>query len=276
MTTSPDFDALSKKLGEGPMRFSPIGERSIEEQIAALTPEEKECFDTLKTKWERKITHSYSDEMILRFARCSPGVKKFNDKAAMKVMLKFNPGYLELTAAVMEKQLLSKTLFVVPGLKSNEGHDVFYMRPGRYFPKETSTKTIIDNLAYCMQTMVEKEKACTEGIAFVANLTEWTMGNFSVSYCLEFMKMLQGKSPVRVRMFVIANPPSWFNVIWKIMKPMLAPDFRKKVHVIPQSQVGEFLMDGYPEFLCDDMEGGKANTDEMVRDFIAYRKEVEA
>ena len=60
------------------------------------------------------------------------------------------------------------------------------------------------------------------------------------------------------------------------MKPMLASDFRKKVHMIPGSQVGDFLMDGYQEFLCDDMEGGMANTDEMVRDFITYRKAVEA
>ena len=60
------------------------------------------------------------------------------------------------------------------------------------------------------------------------------------------------------------------------MKPMLASDFRKKVHMIPGSQVGNFLMDRYQEFLCDDMEGGMANTDEMIRDFITYRKEVEA
>jgi hypothetical protein len=190
-------------------------------------------------------------------------------------MQKFNPRYLNLKAIGLEKQLLSKTLFVVPGLKSNEGHDVFYMRPSRYFPNETSTEVIIDNLAYCMQTMVEKEKACTEGIAFVANLEDWTMGNFSVSYCLEFMKMLQGRSPVRVRMFVIANPPSWFNVVWKIMKPMLASDFRRKVKMIPQSQIGEFLMEGYEEFLCDDMKGGKASTQDMINDFLIFRKEVE-
>jgi hypothetical protein len=276
MTTTPDYAALKKKLGDGPVRFAPVGERTIDEQIAALASGEKECFDNLKAKWEKqKDSAPYSDEMILRFARCSPGSKKFNEKTAWKVMNKYDPRYLELTAAGMEDQLLSKTLFIVPGLKSAEGHDVFYMRPGRYYPKKTSTKTIIDNLAYCMQTMVEKEKACTEGIAFIANLDKWTMGNFSVSYCLEFMKMLQGRSPVRVRMFVILDPPSWFDMIWRIMKSVLAADFRKKVHMIPKSQIGEFLMTEYPEFLCDDCEGGKANTDEIVRDFIAYRKEVE-
>lgn len=276
MSTTPDFTALKKKLGDGPMRYASLGESTIEEQIVALSPEEKKCFDNLKAKWEaKKDSVPYSDEIILRFARCSPGAKKFNEQSAWKVMNKFDPLYLDLTAAGMEKQLLSKTLFVVPGLKSSEGHDVFYMRPSRYFPKDTSTKTIIDNLAYCMQTMVEKEKACTEGVAFVANLDEWTMGNFSISYCLEFMKMLQGRSPVRVRMFVIIDPPSWFDMIWKVMKSVMPADFRKKVHMIPKTKIGEFLMDEYPEFLCDDCEGGKANTGEMVRDFIVYRKEVD-
>jgi len=50
----------------------------------------------------------YPDEMYLRFARCSPGPEKFNAKAAWKVMKNYDSRYLELTAASMEKQILSK------------------------------------------------------------------------------------------------------------------------------------------------------------------------
>ncbi|KAL7564477.1 hypothetical protein ACA910_001571 [Epithemia clementina (nom. ined.)] len=308
-----DLTALSQQLGAGPMRFAPpAGERTIEEQIAALTPAEKQCFDTLKEKWQahvvqhaqqqddkktkknknKKTQHDeeskpgvimmYSDAMILRFARCSPGVQKFNPKTAWSVMKKFDATrYLNLrvtTGDLLEAQLRSQTLFCVPGLQSKDGgHDVFYMRPSRYVPSETSTQTIIDNLAYCMQCLVERsEKACVEGIAFLANLTDWTMHNFSVNYCWEFMKMLQGRTPVRVRLFLIVNPPAWFGVIWKIMKPMLAADFRKKVHMISADQLSDFLMPNFEAVLCDDMTGvGQANTKEMIDDFIAYRKAIE-
>lgn len=262
-------------LPEGPMRFAPKGERSIQEQIDALTEAEKACFDNLKKKWE-KDGEPFSDEMYLRFARCSPGTKKFNEKASWKVMKKFEKRYLDLKAADLEKQLASKTLFPVPGLKSNEGHDMFYMRPSRYFPKETSTKDIIDNLAYCMNTMVEKEKACSEGIGFMAYMNEWAMTNFSVNYCYQFMMMLQGRNPVRVRLFLIINPPSWFDKIWKIMKPMLASDFRKKVHVIKEEDMMQYLAADAADYLPDETEKGKVNTDEIVQDFIAYRKHVEA
>ena len=149
------------------------------------------------------------------------------------------------------------------------------MKPARYFPNKTSTEEIIDNLAYCMETMVEKEKACTEGIGFLANMDDWKMANFSVNYCYQFMMMLQGRVPVRVRLFLIVNPPGWFDAIWTIMKPMLAPDFRKKVHMIPQTQLVDFLAAGYEEFLPDDVTGGKADTEQMVKDFVTFRKRYE-
>jgi hypothetical protein len=101
------------------------------------------------------------------------------------------------------------------------------------------------------------------------------MENFSVSYCYQFMMMLQGNVPVRVRQFLIVNPPGWFGKIWLIMKPMLAPDFRKKVHMIPESNLSEFLQPGFEAYLPDDMETGTVNTTQLVEDFVTYRKRVE-
>ena len=277
-----DFDKIKNELGDGPARFVPIGERSFKDQLEALTEEERECYDTLKKRWEelvrvKKDIKLFSDPMYLTFARCSPGTKKFNPGSAFKVMKNYDQRFLsEVNASTLESQLRSRTLFVVPGLKSKENHDVFYMRPSRYFPKQTSTQTIIDNLGYCMSTMVaSKEKNATEGIAFMANMDNWGFSNFSISYCSKFMMMLQGRVPVRVRLFLIVNPPAWFDKIWRIMKPMLAPDFRRKVHMIPEYELDKFLMDGYQQFLPDDIKLGKVPTNEMIDDFIKYRQYVE-
>ena len=109
MVPRSDFslDKARRELGNGPLRFAAEGERSTEEQIAALTVAEKKCFDSLKSKWEEK--HSpFSDDMYLRFARCSPGKEKFNEKASMRVMKQYDKRYLRLTAADLEEQLLSK------------------------------------------------------------------------------------------------------------------------------------------------------------------------
>lgn len=269
------------QVATGPERFVPSkDERSIEDQIVSLNTEEKKCFDNLKAKWNEETSDrsfQFDDEMILRFAYCSPGEKKFNEKASWKVMNQFDKRFLNLRAVDLEQQLLSKTLFPIPGLKTLEGgHDVFYMRPSRYFPKETPTELIINNLGYCMMSMQEgNEKNSREGIGFVANMDEWKMRNFSVDYCLQFMNMLQGKIPVRVRMFLIVNPPGWFGTIWSIMKPMLSKDFRKKVAVIPETNLSDYLSEGFEDFLPDEFASGCASSDDIVRDFVAYRKSIE-
>ena len=88
----------------------------------------------------------------------------------------------------------NKNTLCSPRTKANEleSHEVFYMRLSRYFPKNTPTKTIIDNLAYCMSVLVfSKDRNATEGIVFVANMENWLFINFSVSYCHNFMMMLQ-------------------------------------------------------------------------------------
>jgi CRAL/TRIO domain len=154
---------------------------------------------------------------------------------------------------------------------------MFYMRPARYFPGQTTTKMIIDNLCYVMNTMLENNQfAQKEGIGFIACMDNWKMKNFEVNYCYQFMMTLQGfMVPVKTQLFLIVNPPSWFGTIWKIMKPMLAPSFRKRVKICPEFKIAKYLQPGFEQFLPDDMASGQAYTDNMVMDFIAYREHVE-
>ncbi len=105
-----DRKTLEAELGPGPMRFAPaFDERSFDDQMASLTVQEKECIRALKAKWEANHPDfPFSDAMYLRFARCSPGRKKFNLNASWKVMKKFDHRYLSLTAESLEEQLLSQ------------------------------------------------------------------------------------------------------------------------------------------------------------------------
>ena len=159
---------------------------------------------------------------------------------------------------------------------SKKDQDIFYMKPSRFFPKTVPTQDIIDNLAYVMQGMSSKnERAQTKGIGFLANMNDWTFDNFSIDYCAQFMAMLQDQIPVKVELFLICNPPSWFPIIWRIMKPMLSRNFRRKVHMINESKLSKFLEKGYEKFLPDEMESGLCDTNHIVRDFVSYRTVVE-
>ena len=59
------------------------------------------------------------------------------------------------------------------------------------------------------------------------------------------------------------------------MKTMLSAEFQKKVHMIPECQLADYLTPGYEQFLPDDMVTGEASTDGMVQDWITYRKFIE-
>jgi hypothetical protein len=107
------YEEITRNVGEGPMRYAPDFEqlRSITSQIEALTEDEKKCFDAIKEKWEcRYPTEKFADEMILRFARCSPGTP-FDKKAAWKTMKSYEKSYISLSIVDMERQLRTKVSF---------------------------------------------------------------------------------------------------------------------------------------------------------------------
>ena len=220
------------------MRYMPA--RPTQARIDELFAHERSSFDAVKMQWQayeeqmemqQYATYSghrrskrggawsnssggdanvarLADEQYLHFVRAA----SYDVGAALTLLHDCNCRVIGLTCAGMETQLRTKTLFAVPGLQSREGFDVFYMRPSRYFPKQTKTSVVIDNLLYVMKALVERERSSTEGIAFMANMAGWEMTNFSMNYCLQFMKALQGENfPVEVRRFLIIDPPSWFD-----------------------------------------------------------------
>jgi hypothetical protein len=126
-----------------------------------------------------------------------------------------------------------------------------------------------------MQHLSKSEHGSTNGIGFLAYMKGWKFDNFSINYCAEFMAMLQERIPARVETFLIVNPPSWFPTIWRIMKPMLSRHFRQKVHVIDESDLDDFLQEGFEAYLPDEMGRGTCSTKKLVEDFITYRKFVE-
>lgn len=59
------------------------------------------------------------------------------------------------------------------------------------------------------------------------------------------------------------------------MKPMLAPSFRKKVKVIKEAKLEDYLMEGFENYLPDDLATGSVDTFQLARDFVTFRKHIE-
>mmetsp|Transcript_4598 Transcript_4598/g.13010 ORF Transcript_4598/g.13010 Transcript_4598/m.13010 type:complete len:404 (+) Transcript_4598:119-1330(+) len=278
-----DYDQLEKSLGKGPLRYAfGRNERLIGDQIDSLAPFQRACFDRLKNEGESMDSllcdddsHSRNDGLYLLLTRCS----EFKYEKASILMKNWQAGsaFYLIRCAELKEQLQRQVLFVPsPELKTRSGLNVFYMRPSRYFPKVTPTPVVINNLSYVLQVMLEKEECSTRGIAFVANMKGWTRHNFSLDYCRDFMHMLEGNVvPAKVELFLIVDPPVWFEIIYNIIINMLSEEFAKKVKLVSSQDLGDYLAEGYLEFLPDDVEGGKCVTKTAVDDFIRYRMAVE-
>jgi hypothetical protein len=284
-TTTADnnkLPSMERALGPGPMRFAPAQrERKVGRQMQLLGETERAMLIVLRAKWTQKAAQKQhwqdlqlTDEHILRYARaCS-----FQPKTAWRVMQHYGESQvqrlLSLEAAQIEGQLRSQTLVPLPGLLTKQGHEVFYMKPSRFNPKENSTENLLENLGYVMNCMLEREHNASSGIAFLANMNDWTLEHFSPDYCRRFMALLQGHYfPVHVTTFLIVNPPKWLRKVWKLMKPTLS--YRRKVHMIPESELFEHLPFQFERHLPNDLECGTVPTTALVEDFISYRLFVE-
>lgn len=89
-------------------------ERTVARQLASLSLSQRSCVDALKAKWEKQNApdHWFSDEMYLRFARCSPG-DPYNFMSAWKVMKRFDWRYMKLSMLKLETTVLTKVCMLL-------------------------------------------------------------------------------------------------------------------------------------------------------------------
>lgn len=233
----------------------------------------QECRETeCLAKLRRSASPDVSDGEILRFAifhsfqydETLKAIQEHHDSSRLNLCM----------SGFLLRQFNTTTLFPLPGLRTKDRKcDVLYMRPSRYVPSKVKTSHIIDNLCYALNDLSRTKDQCQNGVAFIANMNGWTMKNFSHEYCFQFMQALQGKMvPTRVSLFLIVNPPKWFGKVWAIMKPMLSKSFAKKVHMIPEDRLEDFLMSGYEQYLPDEFACGFARTEEICEDYIDFRR----
>lgn len=109
-------------------------------------------------------------------------------------------------------------------------------------------------------------------------MDDWEPENFSKTYWVEFMKILEGAViPARIEMVLIVNPPkTGFNAVYKLTKAMLSREFLEKIHRIPEVELINYLQSDYQFYMPQEMADGLVPVDEIVTTWISDRMEKEA
>jgi len=115
------------------------------------------------------------------------------------------------------------------------------MEPGKYFPSVTPVDELMRSLVYLLERAIESEDTQKRGFTFLANMANWGWHNFSVHYASTFFDTLQNRFPARVGLFLIVDPPSWFGLIWRLIRPMMSSKFASKVNLPYSSDLGQWF-----------------------------------
>jgi membrane protease subunit (stomatin/prohibitin family) len=149
----------------------------------------------------------------------------------------------------------------------------------RLVPRKTTVQAFAEHLVYVMNCMHERESSYVNGIGLIADLSDFTVSNFSIPFMSKFLMLVQGRQvPVKVESVMFLNPPRWFGAVWGVLKTMMSSDFLKtKVHLISFHELfTRHLNPGAPEFLTNDIYLGQRPANDIVAEFIDERKHIES
>ena len=171
-----------------------------------------------------------------------------------------------------ERQQLDTKTLVFTGKYTLGGLPVLYMKPALYHPVTSDLDALIRSLVYKMHAITEIGSVMTKGFAFMANMNDWKMANFSVNYAKTFFDTIQGKFPAKCKLFFIVNPPPWFGKIWRIIRTFMTKSFEKMVKIVPESALREHFLNAgdYADTL-----GGKLDLDQAHLSFLEWRYQQE-
>mmetsp|Transcript_35597 Transcript_35597/g.86220 ORF Transcript_35597/g.86220 Transcript_35597/m.86220 type:complete len:266 (+) Transcript_35597:19-816(+) len=228
---------------------------------------EVECMFRLKEFCKHhRITLSH--DMVFRFA-C---FHSFDFEAASKAIKKSYTSrflYLRMDSYLVE-QMQETIVFPLPGLKTKDNKsEVLYYRQSRFMPSEARNQRLVDNICYVLNDMSQTEEQCRNGVVVVLNTKGFIDGrNHNEESISLFARALQGKLvPTKVRFALFVGATKRFENSWAQIKELLSPDYVKRFRFISEDKLQDYLMDGYEQYLPDELKGGCRDCIEIAEDY---------
>mmetsp|Transcript_24922 Transcript_24922/g.61297 ORF Transcript_24922/g.61297 Transcript_24922/m.61297 type:complete len:307 (-) Transcript_24922:1722-2642(-) len=236
-----------------------------------FTQRELECLEKLSAFCAHANRH-VSNHLIIRYAI----YHNFNyDKAIDAITKGYNYSYLylEMEGELMRFFIQSMVFFPLPGLKSRKtGSEVFYFRPSRYFPTSRNNHLLLDNICYVLNDMSKSIDQCRNGVVMLVNMDGYSMKNFHNDTQMKMTRITEGQViPTRIVDILIVNPPKFFKRLWKVVKPAFSSTYKRRIHIIKNEKLGNYLVDDYQEYLPDEFMGWRS-TQEMAIDYCDKKR----
>ncbi|CAL4976954.1 unnamed protein product [Urochloa decumbens] len=114
--------------------------------------------------------------------------------------------------------------------KDKHGRTVLVLRPG--LENTTSATGQIKYLVYSLEKAIMNLTEDQEKMVWLTDFQSWTLGSTPLKVTRETVNVLQDCYPERLGLAILYNPPRIFESFWKIVKPFLDHETRKKVKFV--------------------------------------------
>jgi len=223
---------------------------------------ERDCMLVIKDFF-RNFGVKLPDDKVFRYAN----FHDFHPQKAIEGIRNGNSSpHMKLKMESLQSQFETNTVFPLPKVRTwKTDSEVVYIRPSRFDPSEMEIDNLIESLCYVFNDLSQTEDQCRKGVAVICNMEGLNKKIFTTECCYKLMQTLQGHMvPTRVKLLLMVNSP--YKKLW--MRPMMSRKFARKVHLIKQERLPEFLMDGFEFHLPTELDQGCKIAFEVVDDYI--------
>ena len=115
--------------------------------------------------------------------------------------------------------------------KDPSGRALVYYDPSKLDKSKYTTKSMVRTFWYVFHAALENEDAEKRGVIFLIDPGRAKFSNFDRSVAKLMAGSIKGALPVRVSAIHVIHPPTFFKLIWPIMKVLLSERLRKRLNL---------------------------------------------
>ncbi|KAK7091457.1 alpha-tocopherol transfer protein-like [Littorina saxatilis] len=176
------------------------------------------------------------DGFLLRFLRA----KKFDQERAFKQVITFyqmkkdNPEVFENLTPQRVRHVLEAGVIGVLKDRAPDGSRIFIFRPGCWDPDKGPITDIMATNFLTMSKLIEEEETQVCGFTMINDMKDigWHQAkHVSPMYARRVSSMLQEAFPARIKKMNILNEPTFFDVIFAILKQFMKEKILKRIQI---------------------------------------------
>lgn len=240
-------------------------------EVELFTKEEEECVKQLQT-FCKTSRLNVSDELIWRFAvyhgfsyrKASQAISKQHDDRYVN---------LRMEDELAEYMKTSMACVTLPEVRTTIGAGAFYYYPARFENSDSNAQLMLKSFVYVLNDMSRTPEQCAKGVVQIINLKDYSLRNYNKELMVLLTDVSEGKViPTRISQILILNAPKVFGIVWRVATLFMSAVHRRRIRMIHESQLKEYLLEGYEEHLPSELVAGGKPISEMVTGYVDTKK----